>query len=400
MDADIREQLFDLNKQIAQTENTIKKSCMLGSNKQILEGFEKFLYSRGLSILRIVKYLRTSKTIAEIYDKPFSEYTKNDCDTVMMRLRQSPKKYKPNTINDFIGGLRMLFKYIDGADGKAQSPRTAHLIKKATQNKLRKEDLISESELLKIISAMPSKQYQCIISLLYESGARPSEIRAIQQKDISQIENGYKLNISGKTGQRTIFSVSSAPLLREIINNNPYKEAQTPLFYALEDGKPRFCQHKAWESMFGKVTFKVLGRKLNLYRLRHSRATTLIERGFNTSIVKSVLGHSRGSNTLEKTYLHLNDGDLLDAYCTAAGHENKEKKPIKNIFQAKVCRCGNTMSAHQILCEKCGTPDKNAELFKNEKNELYERMLAAFLAIKETPGLAADIEKRLTAQKK
>ncbi len=354
MDADVREQLFDLNQKQKNVEDGIKNSKMSERNKATLEGCKKYLLSR-ISVSRAVRYLYGCKTIAELYNKDFEDYTKADCDNVVNLLRQSPKKYKENTMNDFIGTLQMLFKYIDGITDKTQSPRCAHLIKKNVENKLLKENLVTEEEVNRLIANAPTLQYRTILGLSFESGARPAEIRGIRLKDITKTERGYKIMIDGKTGVRPIFSITSAPLMTEWLQSRAFKEKDMPLFYNIKDGKPCFCKHHAWSKMLDILSLKVLGRKIPLYRLRHSRATILIQMGMQTAKVKNILGHARGSDTLEKTYLHLDDTDLENSYADAAGLARTEQKKIESTFVVKTCKCGVQIASYQKMCEKCGS---------------------------------------------
>lgn len=369
MDADVREQLFDLKQKLKNVEDCIRNSKMSERNKATLEGCKTYLLSR-ISTLRSIRYLYCCKKIAEIYDKDFQDYTKADCDNVVNLLRISPKKYKENTINDYIGTLQMLFKYIDGITGKTQSPRCAHLIKKNVENKLLKENLVTEEQVNQLIDNAPTLQYKCILSLLFESGARPAEIRGIRLKDITKIERGYKIIIDGKTGIRPIFSITSAPLMTEWLQSRAIKEKDMPLFYIVKDGKTMFCKHHTWSKMLDILSLKVLGRKIPLYRLRHSRATILIQMGMQTAKVKNILGHARGSDTLEKTYLHLDDTDLENSYADAAGLPRIEQKKIESTFVVKTCKCGVQIASYQKICEKCGSiEDQTKWMLPEERNK-------------------------------
>ncbi|MBU4300980.1 MAG: site-specific integrase [Nanoarchaeota archaeon] len=372
MDEQKKEELFEVSRHLKRAENGLKNANISERNKAVIVRLEQYLIAKGLSIMRVRKYIINCKILAETYGKDFEDFTKDDCDAVMTLLRQrvinqaeinkeinigkdiQPKRYKENSLNDFTGVLKMLFKFLDGVTCKGQSPRACHLVKKNVKNKLRKEDLVTEEQVNQLVASASTLQYKTIISILFESAARPSELRGVDIKDITRTERGYKIEVDGKTGQGYIYCITSAPLLTSWLNNHAFRSPNSPLFYLLKDGKPKYWRDSTWRKMIHGLSKKVLGRAIPLYRLRHSRAEDLIEKGMQTSKIKMVLRHAKGSNVLESTYLHMDDSDTESAYCDAAGVEMPVQERKKSVFVAKKCKCGTDLSPHQLMCEKCG----------------------------------------------
>ncbi len=385
MDTEVKEQLFNLTRRLELTKEGLMKAQINEKNKALVPRFETYLCSRGISEIRKIKYLADYKAVALIYDKPFEEYTADDCSEVMKRLKEATKpandekgnvikdesgnpklvkRYKDTSLNDYVSLLRILFKFLDGVKGKGQSHRTEHLQKIMLKDKLRKEDMVTEEEVNRIICSMPTLQYQTIFSLIFEGGARPEELRGALITDVTKIERGYKIMISGKTGMRPLFAITSAPLLTRWLNSHAFLQNKDdvankniPLFYGgyKTNGKPKFWQHQTWYSMFTRACKRVLGRSVPIYWLRHSRICNMVDKGIQTSRIKAVVGHSRGSTTLERCYLHMNDDTIEQTSCEAAGVEYSKEKKVKGTFTAKTCKnCGVAVAPHQLICEECG----------------------------------------------
>ena len=77
----------------------------------------------------------------------------------------------------------------------------------------------SVQEINNLLKEAKSIRDKCLISLLFESGARIGELLNLQIKDltfenINNTNEGVRLLLRGKTGERSILMITSAPLIK------------------------------------------------------------------------------------------------------------------------------------------------------------------------------------------
>ncbi|VVB59819.1 Tyrosine recombinase XerD [uncultured archaeon] len=414
---DIKEKLYDLNVDMARTNNLIQNGSkraknqtqLSEKNKQTLFSFRDWLISRQLSLLRVKKYLLFARTIAQTGDKDLPDYTKADVDLVMSKIRLCGR-YKLASINDFATTFKVLFRFIDGLDSGEQSPRTKHLKQKKPQSSLRREDLLTDDDVNKLISAASGLKdglmYSCLFSVLYETGCRPGEIRGIMLKDVVKNAHGYRINVDGKTGKRVVFAIVSAPMLEKWINAHAFREnPESPLFYYMTKGEARFITNSAFNKTIRILSMHVLGRTITPYLFRHSRLTQYVLKKVPEGVIRKAVGHAPQSRALS-TYTHLVDEDVENEMLTISGIEVSQKK-VENTFVTKTCpKCSAAISSHEALCSKCGAIVSEIgiiteEMEKEKKMAQLEARLETiekmFGAIEITPEVMDSMRRKLPA---
>lgn len=94
------------------------------------------------------------------------------------------------------------------------------------------ESIVSEQELAKMLDATLNPRDKALISLLYDSGCRMSELLTMNRRNLGFDNYGAKIIVSGKTGVRAVRIVGdSVVYLRDWLNVHPDDQnPNAPLF--------------------------------------------------------------------------------------------------------------------------------------------------------------------------
>ena len=271
-------------------------------------------------------------------------------------------------MNDFATCLKQLFRFIEGLSDDEQSLRVRHLKQKRPQSTLRREDLLTDDEINRLIAGMPTAVYQAFTSLLADTGMRIGEARGILLQDIKKNGHGYRIYCDGKTGRRVCFAITSEPLITKLINSHIDKNNPTaPLFYIVKHGKMLFLRHTTYAKTLKELGKNVLGRSnITPYTLRHTYCTKLILKKVPEAVIRKAVGHSPTSRALA-TYTHLVDEDVENEMFKIAGLpvENKQQN---STFVAKNCpKCGLHVAPHEAICSCGAIIDPALSAIKEEK---------------------------------
>ena len=169
------------------------------------------------------------------------------------------------------------------------------------RGKKRLPDILSREEILLLLQSIKNSKHRLIISMLYGSGLRVSEVCSLKIKDLDLISG--KLKITGSKGNKdryTLLSPAIANELKEIIQNRDGKEylfvTQTGKKYSIRTVQKIFSNGLK-SSGFQKTS--------TCHTLRHSFATHLVESGVDIKTVKQLLGHKSVKTTM--VYIKLAD---------------------------------------------------------------------------------------------
>jgi integrase len=192
---------------------------------------------------------------------------------------------------------------------------------KEPKNDLLPEELLSESEVVKLVQSAKYVRDKALIYLLYESGARIGEILSLRIKNITFGESISSILVNGKTGQRRIPIVRSSPLLKEWMERHPFRNIPTALVWVKLDERKGNLRQQKDRDIFRELsyvtvkkmlrqTFAVAGihKRHNPHLFRHSRATFLAQH-LTEAQLKQFFGWTQASDMAAR-YVHLSGRDL------------------------------------------------------------------------------------------
>jgi integrase/recombinase XerD len=171
------------------------------------------------------------------------------------------------------------FKGMEIALGRPRKP------KRIVQN------VLSESEISRLIQASKTTREKAIISLLAYSGIRNSELCGIRRKDVDLGDNRLKI-LGGKNKKDRIANIS-AECTKVLIDylSVCHRRPDDFLFTTVEKGG-QLADNDLRKIVRVLARRAKIGRRVFPHLLRHSLATNLLNRGASLIMIKDQLGHA------------------------------------------------------------------------------------------------------------
>ncbi len=338
-------------------------------NQKTIASFAKIRLAKGSSHGRVAKVAYCMRFWAIWFGKPFSQATKDDLIGLIGDLET--KNFAEYTKYDFKIVLKMFYKWLLGND--EEFPAVIKWLKPAIKNEKHKlpEELLTEEEVLKMANATQNMRDKALVLVLYEAGCRIGELLSLQMKNVQFDQYGAVLRVTGKTGDRRVRIISSAPILGSWINIHPDADNPDAMLWHSSYGKYlknkiKCLSHGTVYEMVRELADKAgVKKKVHPHLFRHSRATSLAGK-LTEAQMKEYFGWVQGSD-MAATYVHLSGRDVDNALLKLQGlvkEENVEDEKMK----VKCCqRCKERNSPISTFCTKCGLPLDQELIMKVEK---------------------------------
>lgn len=162
--------------------------------------------------------------------------------------------------------------------------------------------VLTKEEVNSLINSAGSKKSKLIISLLYSSGLRVSELVNLKKGDIEFNQNiGWVRKGKGNKDRKFFISKSLSKGLKEHTEKKSYEEY---LFSQNKPLTPRNIQ------LIIKSAAKKAGinKKVSPHTLRHTFATHLLDSGENLLVIQTLLGHENLETT--RIYTHVSSDQI------------------------------------------------------------------------------------------
>jgi len=381
------------------------------SNKQLILNFGKHCITKGITTHRAHKYTQQLQTIAKKLDQDLDKATRKDIEAfiewldtatyqrfvpkpIQTKYQQIP--YSESTKSDYRITLKVFYKWLEATklgisvkelEMKRKEPDLITFFTSRTKKDKQKmpEELITEEEALLLIKNCLNDRDKAFISTLFESACRIGEIATLQIKNIVFDEYGCKILVNGKTGERQIRLIASAPYLKKWLNKHPLSEERNaPLWIDFR------TKNLPSYNMFRKILQKAAKRSnikkpVNPHQFRHSAATLLA--GKLTEQQLKAYGGWKPNSDMVSVYVHLSGRDIDDAILELHGLKKKTQEDKSKMLPKKCEQCKTINDSVNAYCEKCGAPltlsaalqtDYNKELSMKtmeEKMKLLEEKL-------------------------
>lgn len=224
---------------------------------------------------------------------------------------------EPKSINRKISSLRSFYKFLQ-REGLINSSPMLHV--KAPKIPKRLPVVITEQKMDSLLDAdnvfsddFEGYRNRLILELLYGTGMRLSELVSLSNEDVNIYENQIK--VLGKRNKERIIPISKvlASLIADyqVLKNNQDFNIKSSSLIVTNDGKavyPKFI----YRVVHSILSFISTQDKKSPHILRHSFATTLLNRGADLNAIKELLGHSSLAAT--QVYTHNSVEKLKSIY--------------------------------------------------------------------------------------
>lgn len=239
---------------------------------------------RGFSPLTVRNYSFFVEKFLQHANKPVKELNEEDAKNYLASLFEDKAK---NTIMLAAAALKFFYQEILNEEiGKIRIPK----------KEKRLPEVLSKDEIKKLLDSAETKKSRLIISLLYSSGLRVSEVVNLKPQHID-FEEKIGWVRKGKGSKDRMFILSEQ--LGKEIQNYLKKRNNT---YVFSKDKPLTTRNL---QKIVKHTKQKAGinKKVTPHTLRHSFATHLLEAGNDIRIIQALLGHASLNTT--QIYTHL-----------------------------------------------------------------------------------------------
>lgn len=255
---------------------------------------DKFIVSleveRGYSSNTITAY---KTDIAQFFDKVNKKESLVVRDDVLKYIALLNKEgYTSKSISRKLTSVKEYYKYLTViSDGKINNPT---VLIKSPKLPIKVPVYLEESEIEQMMElTKDNPRKHLIISLLYYTGLRVSELCNLRAKDVSE----SSLNVLGKGNKQRVLPTPTK-----------LKDAISSLKKTLRDDDYLFRSHiSSKKGITRDGVYKLIQEvgskcginkeKLHPHALRHSTATSMLNKGVDIRVIQEVLGHSNLSTT-------------------------------------------------------------------------------------------------------
>lgn len=211
---------------------------------------------------------------------------------------------KTKTTNAYLVALRQLFHYCKGMDIETISPQKIQLWREQKQPII----ILSEEEILRLLVTPKNIRDRAILSFLYSTGVRVSELTSCVRNAIDMDNRSISLVGKGNKMRVIYFSEHTRDLLITYLwsrtDNSPY------VFVTESNNcKGEKISSTSIQKLVREYAKKVgITKKVSPHTIRHTSASHMHAKGVQLSTIQRLYGHSHMSTTT--IYTHQSDAEL------------------------------------------------------------------------------------------
>jgi integrase/recombinase XerC len=223
----------------------------------------------------------------------------------------------PNSVSRKMSALRSFYKYYQRLGLVASNPVSLIKVPKAPKllpvfiDDQKMDDLLDSVEIFD--SSFPSVRDKLVLEVLFGSGMRLAELIGLRDTDVDFFEGTVK--VMGKGGKARIIPLPKAllVLLKEYLELKPLQnfDNKSTMLFVTNKGRdvyPAFI----YQTVKRYLTYVSTQDKRSPHVLRHSYATSLLNRGADLNAIKELLGHASLAAT--QVYTHNSIEKLKSVY--------------------------------------------------------------------------------------
>ena len=295
--------------------------------------FDQFLnfqrIERGLSSNTLAAYTRDLErlfTFLEQRNLQVEKLSETDAQELVTFL--DSLKLSLSSTNRVLSTIRSFYSYLE-RDHQIDNPMKEILSRKVP---LRLPKALTITQVTSLIEAslandkIVSLRDKAILEILYSSGARVSEVVAINVNDVAVVSAGGKeiriVKLRGKGGKERVVPLGSFSVkaiddylvrVRPLLASKGSTGKSEALF--LNQRGSRMSRQSTWQIVVDAAKHIGLREGISPHVLRHSFATHLLDGGADIRVVQELLGHS--SVTTTQIYTLITIDKIRESYAMA-----------------------------------------------------------------------------------
>lgn len=261
------------------------------TNSHPLASLAQELIIRGFSRRTIKSYLAHNQYFLEFVGKSARAVDSQDIKNYLLYLKS--QNYTNTSLNQVISALKFYY-------GQILRRKLFFSIQRPKKEKFL-PTVLTKAEIIQIINCAHNLKHKLLLSLMYGSGLRVSEVVNIR---ISHLDLASKsLLVKDAKGQKdrlTLLSAISIKLLNLYLPKLPV--GQKYLFSG-QQGESHLSQRSAQKVFEHALQEANIKKDATCHSLRHSFATHLLEGGVDMRYIQKLLGHQNIKTT--EIYTHV-----------------------------------------------------------------------------------------------
>lgn len=254
---------------------------------------DDFLRRKGYSRKTRKAYLGHAERYIRQSIFSIAKVTSAHLDAYFMRLIEEGHSH--SYVNQAISALRFWFKETLKRSGfsrvwvRPKSERTLPVV-------------LSEDEVLALFKSTSNPKHRLLLTLVYSSGLRVSEVVRLRKQDID-VSRKMMIHIRQAKGRKDRYSLLSTTVI-DMLQTYLKTHAVLDFLFPGADGSEGHLTERSAQYMFERAKRKAgITKKASIHTLRHSFATHLLENGTDLRHIQELLGHSSLKTT--EIYTHV-----------------------------------------------------------------------------------------------
>jgi site-specific recombinase XerD len=396
------EPIYNVKGNIESVKKRLKNSTLPENVKdKIFEFVDVLREGSGIKEHRQFFYYERLIILSEVLGEKILNPSKQDVIKAIAELRDRitirHTAYSPSTISDFKKVLKKFVKYVN--DGELPKFWNDIHAEKIGSRYNRPEQMITYDELQSLLSACKNQRDKALISILWDSGIRASELLKLKVKDFQKSSDGLYATLNIQEGsknykQRTVVltgdSVVLVPQYIEFLKEFLKERFSEDGFLFIGIGKEKPGENLTYDDLrmiIQKVRMRSgIQKPIAPHLFRHSCATRMAV-DVPIQVFTRQMGWS--SNKQADNYTHLDSKGQIMAILKAQGipiTDEELKKPLSKVNR-KCPRCHVINTGSARFCSNCGSPLKPEDFVKVE-----EQRMKVMEKLKETNMLSPELQ--------
>ena len=376
------EPIYNVKGNIESVKKRLKNSTLPENVKdKIFEFVDMLKEGSGIKEHRQFFYYERLIILSEVLGEKILNPSKQDVIKAISELRDRitirHTAYSPSTISDFKKVLKKFVKYAN--DGELPKFWNDIHAEKIGSRYNRPEQMITYDELQSLLSACKNQRDKALISILWDSGVRASELLKLKVQDFLRSSDGlyatlnihegsknYKQRTVVLTGDSVVLVSQYIEFLKEFLKERFSEDG----FLFIGIGKEKPGENLTYDDLrmiIQKVRMRSgIQKPIAPHLFRHSAATRMAV-DVPIQVFTRQMGWS--SNKQADNYTHLDSKGQIMAILKAQGipiTDEELKKPLSKVNR-KCPRCHTINTGSARFCSNCGSPMKPEDFVKVEE---------------------------------